>query len=69
MHLVSREVPEERRRACRLDEECRSADCGDTVGEDERLDSLEAWLHDYDWHRYHTAIGAAPATRLPVNNL
>lgn len=34
-----------------------------------RLDSLEAWLHDYNWHRYHTAVGAAPATRLPINNL
>lgn len=35
----------------------------------DRLDSLEPWLHDYNWHRYHTAIDAAPATRLPVNNL
>ncbi len=35
----------------------------------QRLDSLETWLHDYNWHRYHTAVGAAPATRLPVNNV
>jgi len=34
-----------------------------------RLDSLDTWLHDYNWHRYHTAVGAAPATRLPVNNV
>jgi transposase InsO family protein len=34
-----------------------------------RLDSLDAWLHDYNWHRLHTAVGAAPATRLPVNNV
>lgn len=35
----------------------------------QRLDSLDAWLHDYNWHRYHTAVGAAPATRLPINNV
>ncbi len=35
----------------------------------ERLDSLPGWLHDYNWHRLHTAIGTAPANRLPVNNL
>lgn len=34
-----------------------------------RLDSLEDWLHDYNWHRLHTEIGGPPATRLPVNNL
>lgn len=34
-----------------------------------RLDSLNAWLHDYNWHRLHTAIGTTPATRLPVNNV
>ena len=34
-----------------------------------RLDSLTAWLHDYNWHRLHTAVGAAPASRLPVNNV
>lgn len=34
-----------------------------------RLDSLPTWLHDYNWHRLHTAVGAAPATRLPVNNV
>lgn len=35
----------------------------------QRLDSLDAWLHDYNWHRYHTAVGAPPATRLPINNV
>lgn len=35
----------------------------------ERLDSLPTWLHDYNWHRLHTEIGEAPASRLPVNNL
>ncbi len=35
----------------------------------QRLDSLPAWLHDYNWHRLHTEIGDTPATRLPVNNL
>ena len=34
-----------------------------------RLDSLPEWLHDYNWHRLHTEVRAAPATRLPVNNL
>jgi transposase InsO family protein len=34
-----------------------------------RLESLPAWLHDYNWHRLHTEIGAAPASRLPVNNV
>ena len=23
----------------------------------------------YNWHRVHTAVGAAPATRLPINNV
>lgn len=35
----------------------------------QRLDSLPGWLHHYNWHRLHTAIGTAPANRLPVNNL
>ncbi len=34
-----------------------------------RLDSLDTWLHDYNWHRLHTEVGAAPATRLPINNV
>ncbi|MEX2134887.1 MAG: integrase core domain-containing protein [Acidimicrobiia bacterium] len=34
-----------------------------------RLESLPAWLHDYNWHRLHTEIGAAPASRLPDNNV
>lgn len=34
-----------------------------------RLESLPAWLHDYNWHRLHTEVGAAPASRLPVNNV
>ncbi len=35
----------------------------------QRRDSLPGWLHDYNWHRLHTEIGNAPASRLPVNNL
>lgn len=35
----------------------------------QRLDSLTDWIHDYNWHRLHTEIGTAPANRLPVNNL
>ena len=35
----------------------------------ERLDSLPGWIHDYNWHRLHTEIETAPANRLPVNNL
>jgi transposase InsO family protein len=35
----------------------------------QRLDSLTAWLHHYNCHRLHTAVGGAPASRLPVNNL
>ncbi|MEZ5176613.1 MAG: integrase core domain-containing protein [Acidimicrobiia bacterium] len=34
----------------------------------QRIDSLPNWLHDYNWHRLHTEIGTAPANRLPVNN-
>lgn len=34
-----------------------------------RLSTLDAWLHDYNWHRYHTAVDGPPASRLPVNNL
>jgi transposase InsO family protein len=34
-----------------------------------RLDSLGAWLHDYNWHRPHTAVDGPPANRLPVNNV
>ncbi len=35
----------------------------------QRLDSLDPWLHYYNCHRLHTAVGGAPASRLPVNNL
>jgi transposase InsO family protein len=35
----------------------------------QRLDSLPTWIHDYNWHRLHTEVGAAPASRLPVNNV
>ena len=35
----------------------------------ERLDSFTVWLHDYNWHRLHTEVGAAPASRLPINNV
>ena len=34
-----------------------------------RTNSLPRWLHDYNWHRLHTAVGGPPAKRLPVNNL
>lgn len=35
----------------------------------QRLDSLTTWLHHYNWHRPHSAVGGPPAIRLPVNNL
>jgi transposase InsO family protein len=35
----------------------------------QRLDSLPGWIHDYNCHRLHTEIGTAPANRLPINNL
>ena len=35
----------------------------------EHLDSFTVWLHDYNWHRLHTEVGAAPASRLPINNV
>jgi transposase InsO family protein len=35
----------------------------------QRLDSLPKWLHDYNWHRLHTEVQGPPASRLPVNNL
>ena len=35
----------------------------------QRLDSLPTWLHDYNWHRLHTEVDGPPATRLPVNNV
>lgn len=35
----------------------------------QRLDSLPGWIHDYNCHRLHTGIGGPPASRLPVNNL
>lgn len=35
----------------------------------QRLDTLASWLHDYNWHRLHTEVGAAPADRLPINNV
>ncbi len=34
-----------------------------------RLESLPGWLHDHNWHRLHTEIRAAPASRLPINNV
>ncbi|MCL2516082.1 MAG: IS481 family transposase, partial [Nocardiaceae bacterium] len=33
----------------------------------ERREALPGWLHFYNHHRFHTAIGAAPISRL--NNL
>jgi transposase InsO family protein len=35
----------------------------------QRLDSLSGWLHDYNYHRLHTGVGGVPASRLPVNNV
>ncbi len=36
----------------------------------ERTDALPAWLHTYDHHRAHTALGGRPPiSRTPVNNL
>ncbi len=35
----------------------------------QRLDSLPAWLHHYNYPRLHTGIGSHPANRLPVNNV
>lgn len=35
----------------------------------QRLDSLPGWLHDYNWHRLHTEIDGPPASRLPINNV
>jgi transposase InsO family protein len=35
----------------------------------QRLDSLPDWLHDYNWHRLHTEVDGPPATRLPINNV
>jgi transposase InsO family protein len=35
----------------------------------QRLDSLQGWLHDYNWHRLHTELDGPPASRLPVNNV
>lgn len=39
------------------------------ISNQQRINSLPEWLHDYNWHRLHTEIGTAPANRLPVNNL
>ena len=30
-----------------------------------RADALPTWLHSYNHHRHHTAIGGPPATRVP----
>ena len=35
----------------------------------QRLDALAGWLHDYNWHRLHTEVGAAPADRLPIHHV
>ena len=35
--------------------------------DDERTQTLDAWLHMYNHHRHHTAIGGPPVSR--VNNL
>ena len=34
---------------------------------EQRAAALDEWLHMYNHHRYHTAIGGPPVTR--VNNL
>ncbi|MEE9177217.1 MAG: IS481 family transposase, partial [Acidimicrobiia bacterium] len=33
----------------------------------QRANALDAWLHEYNHHRYHTAIDGSPISR--VNNL
>ncbi|MEO1818885.1 integrase core domain-containing protein, partial [Pseudomonas sp.] len=34
-----------------------------------RADHLNAWLHQYNWHRPHSAIGnLPPISRLPMMN-
>ena len=33
--------------------------------ETERRASLPAWLHYYNHHRHHTALGGPPASRVP----
>ncbi|HWK76927.1 MAG TPA: IS481 family transposase, partial [Microbacterium sp.] len=35
--------------------------------ESERRDALPGWLHFYNHHRHHSAVGAAPVSR--INNL
>ena len=36
----------------------------------QRVQALPAWLHTYDHHRAHTALGGQPPiSRIPVNNL
>src|SRR3712207_6979497 len=36
----------------------------------ERADALPIWLHTYNHHRAHTALGGRPPiSRIPVNNL
>lgn len=37
------------------------------TSDQQRADALTDWLHQYNHHRYHTAIGGPPITR--VNNL
>ena len=33
--------------------------------ETERRAALPAWLHHYNHHRHHTALGGPPANRVP----
>lgn len=35
--------------------------------ESERRDALPGWLHFYNHHRHHSAVGAAPISR--INNM
>ena len=35
----------------------------------QRLESPDSWLHDYNWHRLHTEAEGPPASRLPINNV
>jgi hypothetical protein len=37
------------------------------TSERQRANALEAFLHPYNYHRHHTAVGGPPASR--VNNL
>jgi transposase InsO family protein len=39
------------------------------LSESARRKALPGWLHEYNHHRPHTALGGAPISRIPVNNV